>query len=117
MSPARKKLKEKETLILEDVQTIDRIRKTHGDLQQALLSARHLEIDAAGITQADLSCLQLLCSAHRTAVREGKRLTLAGNFPPALQRAVEDNGYARPTSCGLDEGNTCLWLTRCKDEN
>ena len=57
----------------------------------------------------DLSFLQLLCSAHRSASNLGKSFTLrhknSGNFPAA----VENSGYTRKKGCIHDRYGTCLW--------
>jgi hypothetical protein len=57
----------------------------------------------------DMALLQLLCSAHRTALRAGKRLEL-GNEPPGQFRMVMDlAGLSRHIGCAQDDTDSCLW--------
>ena len=57
----------------------------------------------------DLSFLQVLCSAHRTASNLGKAFRLryknSGNFPAAVENAA----YNRKKGCAHDKYGTCLW--------
>lgn len=94
---------------------------TAGDVEElrsllikALIDADRVELDAAKVTAADLSCLQLLCSAHRSAVRLNKVLTLAGGLSKALKEAAESAGYLRHIGCRLDREKDCLWVARAK---
>jgi anti-anti-sigma regulatory factor len=91
---------------LEDALTLrhaDEIRKV---LIKALIDADEVAITFRNVTDVDLSCLQLLCSAHRSAVRFNKRLSLAGSTPPIFQRSMEAAGYSRLTGCGFDQDRT-----------
>ena len=58
----------------------------------------------------DISFLQLLCSAHRTASKLGKSFALrnkaSGNFLSAAAKA----GYTRIRGCARDRNGTCLWV-------
>jgi anti-anti-sigma regulatory factor len=59
----------------------------------------------------DLSCLQLLCSAHRSAMLLKKELTFIGSPPQAFNDAVEAAGLTHAAGCKLDNGHRCLWMT------
>lgn len=87
-----------------------------GELRQALLQALEggggIVVDCGGATSIDLSTLQLLCAAHRTAITLGKDLALDG-CEDALARAVEEAGFRRQRACLLSpEKDRCLWLAR-----
>ncbi|PKN17411.1 MAG: hypothetical protein CVU71_16705 [Deltaproteobacteria bacterium HGW-Deltaproteobacteria-6] len=99
-------------LALEGELTLEHIRQLHEDLQSSMENVRELDVDISGAVETDLSFLQLLCSAHRTAVKTGKTLHLTGDIPEVVRQAMEDNGYSRQNSCGLDAGQTCLWMKR-----
>jgi hypothetical protein len=58
---------------------------------------------------ADLSFLQLLCAAHKSAVRRGKTLTIAGAVPEDIRQKVKETGMTGNKSCGNDLGRSCLW--------
>ncbi len=97
-------------LVFEGEKTIlqaDELRKI---LIKALIDANHVEMDFEKATAVDLSCLQLLCSAHRSAVRLNKRLMFAGGRPEVLKQAMEAAGYSRVIGCQLDCEKSCLWV-------
>ncbi len=81
-------------------------------LIKALIDADDVVLRFGSVTEVDLSSLQLLCSAHRSAVRLNKQLVFFGKWPEPFRKAVEDAGYGRVTGCRLDCGNSCLWITR-----
>jgi anti-anti-sigma regulatory factor len=85
----------------------------NGDLlRKAILSAleqtRSVVLDLGKSDEADLSFLQVLCSAHRTAIRLNKNLAIE-RASEAVLRAVDSAGYARHTGCSLDVRKSCLW--------
>lgn len=64
-----------------------------------------IRIEAA--TEADLSFVQLLCSAHRTFAAAGRDLSIEGSLPGSLRRVAEDSGIGR-FSCGSNDKD-CVW--------
>jgi anti-anti-sigma regulatory factor len=81
-------------------------------LIKALIDADQVNVDFGTVTDIDLSCLQLLCSAHRSAVRMNKRLVFSSGTPAEFRQAVVEAGYARSTGCRLDRNNSCLWTKK-----
>ncbi len=81
-------------------------------LMNALTDADQVLIDFGNVTNADLSSLQLLCSAHKTASSMNKHLLCAGRLPDALRKAAEEAGYARSVGCRLDCKKSCLWAPK-----
>jgi anti-anti-sigma factor len=79
-------------------------------LIRALTDADEVSLDMEKVENVDLSCLQLLCSAHRSAVRVTKKLAFSGSPPRALINAVETAGFSRVTGCRLDCDKSCLWM-------
>jgi anti-anti-sigma factor len=90
--------------------TIQRAAELKTALISSLASVEHLVLNLEKVAEVDLSCLQLLCSAHRTSVRSNKRLTWAGNRPESLARTVGDAGFVRHKGCVLDRDKSCLWV-------
>lgn len=105
-------LPDKETLVMGGELTIKRAGALCVDLQNALKKVQHIELAVEAVKEVDLTFLQLLCSAHRTAVNMGKTLAFRGMIPDILKKSAEDNGYARPHGCVLDSTNTCLWMMK-----
>ena len=78
-------------------------------LVAALNGAESVEIDLSSVTEVDISCLQLLCAAHKTATRQHRLLRVDGPCPDVFKRVLSTAGYLRQTGCVLGTSHTCLW--------
>jgi anti-anti-sigma regulatory factor len=78
---------------------------------KALQESDDVSIAIVTVNNVDLSSLQLLCSAHRSAMLLKKRVSFIGSPPQAFNDAVEAAGLARAAGCKLDSGHSCLWMT------
>lgn len=85
-----------------------------GELRQMLIDAfkktDSVKLNLEDVTEVDLSCLQLLCSAHRTSLDLNKQLLLDGGQPESFQQAIRDAGFTRPVGCRRDPHQSCLWI-------
>lgn len=99
----------KGVLTFEGELTLEHAEKVRSALIKALIEADAVEIAFNSVGSMDLTFLQLLCSAHRSAVRFNKRLAFADGRPEALIRIMQGAGFARTTGCGLDCEKSCLW--------
>ncbi|RNC71022.1 MAG: STAS domain-containing protein [Desulfuromonadales bacterium] len=89
-----------------------------GEFRDALLDA----LDVAGrivvnvekVCTVDLTGLQLLCSAHRTAAAREKVFGLEGVANPAFAEAVNLAGFCRHVGCVRDAAKTCIWMGGCE---
>ncbi len=79
-------------------------------LIKALIDAEEVRVDFGTVTDVDLSCLQLLCSAHRSASRMKRSISLSGDWPELFKQIVEEAGYSRLAGCRLDVDHSCLWV-------
>ncbi len=100
------------TITLEGELTVHHAEEFRMLLIKALIDAEHVHVEFGRVADTDLSCLQLLCSAHRSAGRMKRSLSLTGIWPEAFAKAVRDAGYARLTGCRLDVDHSCLWVKR-----
>ena len=86
------------------------------DLRESLLSAYtksqvQVRINGDGLTTIDFFGLQLLCSAHRTAVLKKKLLTWEGGRPPQISEAMHLTGFTRHCGCALCPADVdCMWI-------
>ncbi len=62
-----------------------------------------------GVDDIDLSVLQLLCSAHRSAAAMGKVLVLDGAISRTLALKVVEAGFHRHMGCSFVNGHHCIW--------
>ncbi len=92
--------------------TVNQAEKLRMLLMKALTEADEVRVDFASVSEVDLSCLQLLCAAHRSASRIKRRFSLSADWPERFTQTVEDAGYMRLTGCRLDVDHGCLWVKR-----
>jgi anti-anti-sigma regulatory factor len=97
-------------LILAGSLTIENASAIRKKLVGTLMSKDAVVVSIDSDAPADISFLQILCSAHQTASTLGKSFSLsymaAGNFV----ETVENSGYLRRRGCSKDRGGTCLWV-------
>lgn len=80
-------------------------------LLEAFGTADEVSIKIESLEAIDLACLQVLCSAHRSAVRSSKKLLFTLPPHPLFRTAVADAGYTRLKECPMNLDNSCLWQT------
>lgn len=90
--------------------TIEQVAAFRQELVSALAAADRLTISLAEATQIDLSFLQLLCSAHRTAVSQRKELVLIGVSTREVEAVLREAGFSRHIGCTLDCNRSCIWV-------
>jgi anti-anti-sigma regulatory factor len=95
------------SLVLEGEMIIDHGEELKRFFLGALESRGSLDLNLEGVSKVDLFGLQVLCSAHQSAVKANKVLTLIGKQPEALRDAVVMAGYGSTVACSLDK--TCPW--------
>ena len=71
-----------------------------------------LVLNLEGVSGADVSFLQLICSLHRTCLTAGQNPTLKENMPESFKTVLESSGYRRLRACKLGGDNPCLWSWR-----
>ncbi|HEY6009956.1 MAG TPA: STAS domain-containing protein [Nitrospirota bacterium] len=88
---------------------------------KALLDADSLLLRFGGVRDVDLSCLQLICSAHRSGVRFKKRMDFSGEAPEEMLNAAEEAGYSLLKGClkgcRQDCEKICLWMKAFGENN
>lgn len=88
--------------------TIESAAELRDVLRQAVDGSQEIVIQLASDTEADLACLQLLCSAHRTALAAGRQLTLASDCPDSFSRLTEAAGLCQRQGCAREQQVTCI---------
>ncbi len=77
-------------------------------LIEALDAAPVLHLDLSGVDEFDAASLQLVCSAHRTALREGKKLFIHGIDREPLLSTITRAGYIRDDCCHPLNSTPCI---------
>jgi len=88
--------------------TIREAAATQAKLADFLRRHDVIELDCAGVTETDLTLVQLLLAARKSAERAGKSLVLAAPASGALLAVLSQGGFL-PGLGGADEA---FWLKR-----
>ena len=95
--------------------TVARAVDLKGALVTSLSKATEIEINLAEVTYIDLACLQLMCSAHLTAFKEGKTLFLKDPSLPIFLEAKESAGFIYSKPCRSVSTGDCFWVDGGKE--
>lgn len=76
-------------------------------LRQAFGAASAVEIDLAAVTDADLTCIQLIESARRSAAQAGNPIRLAQSASGAVLEILQRGGFL-----GHDPQSAAFWMAR-----
>ncbi|QWV96002.1 STAS domain-containing protein [Geomonas nitrogeniifigens] len=90
--------------------TICEARDFREALLAALEAAPEVRVDVSALTGIDLTGLQLLCSAHQSAVRRGKSLHVFDGGNATFREAANGAGFQRHTGCPQDRACSCIWV-------
>jgi ABC-type transporter Mla MlaB component len=93
---------------LDGAQTVRTIQATHQRLATAMAEHQSIEIHCNAVTELDLSLIQLVLAAKRSADRDGKSLTLAAPATGNLRTALDRAGFLA-TAVG-ESGGEIFWL-------
>ena len=83
--------------------TIATAEATHAKLREAFGGASAITLDCSQATEIDVTFLQLMVSAQRTAARDGKSVHLAAPPGGVLAEALRRCGIAPGTATSLAE--------------
>lgn len=98
-----------ETITLEGDLTLPHATELKDSLAGAIGRSTTVQVQFGAVGEVDLSCLQLLCSAHRSATSQQKEFRLAAGLPPVLLATAAAAGYARNASCKFNIATSCIW--------
>lgn len=114
MGATLKESGDKRAVFLDNNLTLPHAEAMKKAFLRALVEADDVTIRFDKVQDVDLSCLQLICSAHRSAVRLKKRIVVEGVAPDALRKAADAAGYLRFKGCKLDCDRSCIWAAMAR---
>jgi anti-anti-sigma regulatory factor len=82
--------------------TVRTIAEAHQGLLEAFADNSEIIVDASDVTEHDLTFVQLLLSARRTAVEQGKHFALASAPTGELLETLKRGGFVDPTAATDD---------------
>lgn len=96
-------------VVFDGVQTVRNIQAAYDRLTEAIAEYQTIEVDCDGISELDLSLIQLLLAAKRSADKSGKSLSLAAPAAGKLRSALDRAGFLGP---GKNDSNhaDAFWL-------
>jgi ABC-type transporter Mla MlaB component len=77
-------------------------------LTEAFAIAPTIHFDLSAVDEIDAAGLQLLCSSHRTAMKEGKQFHINGFERDPFHTIIIRAGYVRRSCCNPQENNPCI---------
>ncbi len=96
-------------LKMDGILTVANAATILGKMREALAQTDDLLVTVGEDAEVDVSFLQILCSAHRTAVKMNKCLRLNTPRSRAFDSATRAAGYVRIKGCANDPDGSCLW--------
>jgi len=91
--------------------TIAQASELRDVLSGALQEARLLRLDLTGITEIDLTGLQLLGATHRSAQAGGKEINISHGGNQVYLDTLSGAGFKRCGGCDdEDTKHTCIWV-------
>ena len=81
--------------------TIREVEAIRRDLLARLESKTPFEVDLSGVTEADISLIQLILAAEKSAANLGASIRLAQPYPEAVQQVLARSG--------LDAAGVTIW--------
>ena len=99
-------------VVINGSMTIDRIEELRLGFLDAFNRGKKVQVSLDGVTEVDITGLQLLCSAHRTAIFNGVGLAVVGGECESLSEVARDAGMLRHIGCSQDTCGSCVWKSR-----
>jgi hypothetical protein len=93
---------------LDGAQTVRTIQAAHERLVTAMAEHQSIEIHCNAVTEFDLSLIQLVLAAKRSADRAGKTLALAAPATGNLHTALDRAGFL--AAAVGESGGEAFWL-------
>ena len=97
------------TLTLTGSLTVDRAEELRSMLLENRKKVQHVVVKPLDVDAVDLTCFQILCSAHRLFAEEKKELSLSSEMDEVFQEMIRRSGFTRVKACGLDLDSKCIW--------
>jgi len=77
-------------------------------LIDAMKNTENLVLNLTGIISADISFLQIVCSAHKKAINSNRSIKIDDNPSIIFKNALRDSGFLRQKGCLSETQEECL---------
>ncbi len=79
-------------------------------MTDALAASKNVAIEFDPEVEMDITGVQILCSACKSAARSGKTFSYHGLQPQALANIIISSGAERRSVCKYNNDSTCIWF-------
>ncbi|HIJ82032.1 MAG TPA: STAS domain-containing protein [Desulfuromonadales bacterium] len=90
--------------------TIENAAEFSRIVREALEAADVVAVEFEPDVAIDITGLQILCSACKSAAGSGKKFTCRGPQPQAMTDIISSSGAERHAACKHNNDSTCLWF-------
>ncbi len=73
-------------------------------------------LDLANVSSIDTSCLQLLCSTHKSYINSDRTIEIKDELPEQITQSVTVAGYIRKGNCNANSSGSCFWANAKEDQ-
>ena len=96
------------TVVIKGAFTIPLAAEAHSALVAAIAKGEQVLLDLEQVDVIDLTALQLICAAHKSAAKAGKLFQLSGHHTESLVAAAAKSGFSHRIRC-MKEIEHCFW--------
>lgn len=90
--------------------TIENAAEFSRILREALEASKNVAIEFDPAVEIDITGVQLLCSACKSAAEGGRTFSYHGPQPEALAGIISSSGAERRAVCKHNNDSTCIWF-------
>ena len=90
--------------------TIENASDFSRTVRDALEASRVVAIEFEPAVEIDITGVQILCSACKSAANSGKTFSYHGAQPQALTDIIITSGAERHAACKHNNDSTCIWF-------
>ena len=78
--------------------------------REALEASKNVSIEFEPAVEIDITGIQILCSACKSAAHSGKTFSYQGPQPQVLTDIIVLSGAERHAVCKQNNGSSCIWF-------
>lgn len=90
--------------------TIETAAEFSSIIREALEASKSVSIEFEPTVEIDITGMQILCSACKSAALSGKSFSYHGPQPRALTDIITSSGAERYAVCKHNNNSTCIWF-------
>ena len=79
-------------------------------IREALEASNSVALEFEPAVEFDITGVQILCSACKSAAQSGKTFSFHGPQPQALAEIITSSGAERRAVCKYNNDSTCIWF-------